>query len=108
VPSWFTRWWWFGLLAIGFAAVGVMGFLHTDLVLLRVDTRGTILALLGLWLVFCLWIIATFDLAVRLVLLRHGIGFIALPGAFPLPAGALPWLVVGGFIVGLIVGHLAW
>jgi hypothetical protein len=108
VPGWFSRWWSFGLLALGFAGVGVMGFLHTDLVILRLDTRGTILSLLGLWLVFCLWILATFDLAVRLVLLRHGIGFIALPGAFHFPTRFLPWLVVAGFIAGLIVGQLAW
>ena len=108
MPGWFARWWWFGLLALGLAAVGVMGFLHTDLVVLRVDTRGTILSLLGIWLVFCLWILATFDLAVRLVLLRQGIGFIALPGAFLFPARVLPWLVIAGFIAGLVVGHLAW
>lgn len=108
MPGWIARWWWFGLLVLGFAAVGIMAFESTDLGILRVDSRGTVLSLLGLWLVFCLWILASFDLAVRLVLLKRGIGFIALPGAFRWPSRLLPWLVLAGFVPGLIVGHLLW
>lgn len=66
------------------------------------------LALSGWWLVFCLWLIAVVDLGVRLLSIQQGRAFVSLPGNFSMPAKLLPWLVIGGVLVGLVAGHFFW
>ena len=66
------------------------------------------LSLSGLWLAVSVEALAVFDLVARIRNLAGGPEFIPLPGTIPLPRTLLPWLVLGGFAVGILVGHFFW
>jgi hypothetical protein len=106
--------WWFLIFPIGCAGIAWMALHDVHLVILGFLDVGYIngffqaLALSGWWLVFCLWLVAVIDLAVRLVSIQRGKAFVSLPGNFGLPAIVLPWLVIVGVVTGLVAGHLFW
>jgi hypothetical protein len=112
IRSFVQRYWWFGVLLFGFAVAIALRLGSVTLRLfgleLTVDSGWTALALGGLWLAACLWLIAFLDLVNGVIRARFGLGYVDLPGNVQLPHWTLPFLVPVGFVVGMAVGHLWW
>ena len=105
--------WWFLVFPLGCLIDALAAIRGVNITIFGVDLvylHGFLpaLSLAGWWLVFCLWLIAVIDLALRVTAAGRGRTFVELPGNISFPPQTLPWLVIVGMFFGLLVGHFFW